>query len=137
MCSNKEYLVCSGKWNNNLFVDFQLSIVKNCDFFTQTFQHKNERPILPLCSGISYNPIDHSSSAAQHWTCLIDFVIGGCTFSSFCQNMGLFCLPDKIIILHKMFSCVLHKMAQLCGKNELIMICYFLTLINRHTVDNS
>ena len=39
-------------------------------------------------------------------------------------------------------------MAQLCGKNELchkdllliemkIMICYFLTLINRHTVDNN
>ena len=52
--SNKEYLVCSGTSNNDLFADFQLLIVKNCDVFPQKFQHKNEKPILPLPSGISY-----------------------------------------------------------------------------------
>jgi len=31
----------------------------------------------------------HSSSAAQHWTRLTDFVIGGCTPCSLCQNMGV------------------------------------------------
>ena len=55
--SNKEYPVCSGTSNNNLFAVFQLSIVKNCDFFPLKFQHKNERPILPLRSGIKYKPI--------------------------------------------------------------------------------
>ena len=54
--SNKEYLVCSGTSINNLFAGFQLLIVKKCNFFPQKFQHKNERPILPLRSGISYNP---------------------------------------------------------------------------------
>ena len=52
--SNKEYPVCSGSSNINLFGDFKLLIVKNCDFFPWKFQHKNERPILPLRSGISY-----------------------------------------------------------------------------------
>ena len=55
--TNKEYPVCSGTSNNNWFIDFQLSIVKKCDFFLQKFQHKNVRPILPLRSGISYKPI--------------------------------------------------------------------------------
>ena len=55
--SNKEYPVCSGTSNNNLFPVFQLSIVKNCVFFPLKFQHKNGRPILPLHSGISYKPI--------------------------------------------------------------------------------
>ena len=38
--SNKEYPVCSGTWNNNLFADFQLLIVKNCDFFLRNFSIK-------------------------------------------------------------------------------------------------
>ena len=38
--SNKEYLVYSGTWNNNPFADFQLSIVKNCDFFLRNFSIK-------------------------------------------------------------------------------------------------
>ena len=60
MCSNKEYLVCSGTSNNNHFVDFQLPIVKKCDCFPQKIQHKNERPVHPLSSGISYKPIDNT-----------------------------------------------------------------------------
>ena len=100
--SNKEYPVCSGSSNDNLFADFQLPIVIFFDFFPQKFQHKNERPIYPF-SSVWYKFI--SSSVAQHWTCLLDFVTGGGTFCSFCQNMGLFYLPDKIIILHKIFSC--------------------------------
>ena len=55
--SDKEVLVWSGTSNNNLFTDFQLSMAKNCNVFPQKFQHKNERPILPLRSGISYKPI--------------------------------------------------------------------------------
>ena len=55
--ANKEYPVCSGTSKNNLFGDFQLLIVKNCDFFPQKFQHKNERPFFTLRSGISYKPI--------------------------------------------------------------------------------
>ena len=55
--SNKEYLVCSGASNNDHFAAFQLSIVKNCNFFPQEFQHENEGPILPLHSVISYKPI--------------------------------------------------------------------------------
>ena len=58
--SNKEYPVCSGTSNNDLFAHFQLSIVKNCEFFTQKFQHKNERPILPLRSGIRFKPIGNT-----------------------------------------------------------------------------
>ena len=58
--SNKEYPVCSGTSNNDLFAHFQLSIVKNCEFFAQKFQHKNVRPILPLRSGISYKPIGNT-----------------------------------------------------------------------------
>ena len=58
--SNKEYPVCTRTSSNNLFADFQLLIVKNCDFFPQKCQHKNERPILPLCSGISYKPIGNT-----------------------------------------------------------------------------
>ena len=38
--SNKEYPVCSRTSNNNHFVDFQLPIVKNCDFFLRNFSIK-------------------------------------------------------------------------------------------------
>ena len=51
--------VCSGTSNNNGFADFELSIVKNCDFY-QKFQHKNESPILPPHSVISYKPTDNT-----------------------------------------------------------------------------
>ena len=57
---NKEYPVCSGTSNNNLYADFQLSTVKNWGFFHQKFQHKNLRPILPLRSGKSYKPIGNT-----------------------------------------------------------------------------
>ena len=58
--SNKEYPVCSGTSNNDLFAHFQLSIVKNCDFYPQKFQPKNEGLVLPLRSGISYKPIGNT-----------------------------------------------------------------------------
>ena len=38
--SNKEYPVCSRTSNNDLFADFQLSIVKKCDFFPRNFSIK-------------------------------------------------------------------------------------------------
>ena len=57
---NKEYLVCSLTSNIDVFADFHLSTVKNCEFFPQKFQHKNKRPILPLRSGISYKPMGNT-----------------------------------------------------------------------------
>ena len=38
--SNKEYPVCSGILKNAFFADFQLLIVKNCDFFLRNFSIK-------------------------------------------------------------------------------------------------
>ena len=55
--SNTEYLVCSRTSNNNLLRWFSIVDCKKLWFFPQKFQHKNERPILPLRSGISYKPI--------------------------------------------------------------------------------
>ena len=41
--SNEEYPVCSGTSNNDIFADFQLFIVKNCDFFPRKFQQKKQK----------------------------------------------------------------------------------------------
>ena len=35
--SHKEYPVCSGTSNNDIFAHFQLSIVRNCEFFLKNF----------------------------------------------------------------------------------------------------
>ena len=51
--SNKEYPVCSVTSNYNIFANFRLWIVKNCDVFPQKLQLKNEGPVLSLRSGIS------------------------------------------------------------------------------------
>ena len=37
-----------------------MPIEKNCDFFPQKFENKNEGPVLPLRSGISYKPMGNT-----------------------------------------------------------------------------
>ena len=66
--------MCSGTSNNDLFADFQLLIVKICEFFPQKFQHKNARPILAFRSGIRRGSGISISSGGRGWGILTKYV---------------------------------------------------------------
>ena len=126
------------------FANFWLSIVKKFDIFPHKFQFIYGVPNNCLSFIFVLVPVTSqwfSFGKIHLW--FTDFVIGGDTF---CLFLWYFYLSGKKNIFVKYVFCFfLHKMAQLCGKNELchkylllilmlLMICYFLTLTKRHTV---
>ena len=114
-CSNKEYPGCSGTSNNDIFADFQLSIVKNYDFFPQKCQHKNERPILPLCSDISYKPIGntvHPWRNIEHAIWI--FLFEAEPFAHFAKIWGYFACLTKELLFIKYFLQTIKNQNVLC-----------------------
>ena len=100
--------MCSGTSNNEHFADFELLIVKNCDYFPQNFQLKNEGPVLPFHSGISYMPIGntvHQWHNIEHALWILELEVS--LFAHFVKIWDHFaCLTKKI--LHKIFSCAMY-----------------------------